>query len=283
MMRVRLGVLAVSLGLLLISGCTRQPLTLSLAVQDTYARETACACIHYLASREYSDLVNILRKEHDIHLKLHYVLEEPALEAAIRKGRFDGAICKPWFALQYENLNGLRMSRVADLVDPFDNTLLSGIFIVPKESPIQKPGDITGKRLVMGKKNSYEKYHLAMRLLEEQGVKPAWIGYKEGCTDGINALLDHEADVAVISDYALVATCAVDFAGEEAFRTILKTEDIPLCSVIVDRKKVSRSDARRLKKALLEITAKGMPASFASRGFTEPLPWNPEPFVEQEK
>ena len=37
-------------------------LSLRLVVNDTYCKKTACECIHYLASREYEDLLGILKK-----------------------------------------------------------------------------------------------------------------------------------------------------------------------------------------------------------------------------
>ncbi len=264
---------------LILAGCRTKPLTLRLAVNDTYCSATACACIQYLASREYEEVAEILRDKYDIGLELVYCLEESDLEDSIRSGNFDGAICKPWFALRNMQAKGMKPERVADVLDPFDNGLVGGIFIVKKESPLMSPEDINGKVLTMGEENSYEKYHLAMRQLKEKGIQPSRITRKSGCTEGINALLDNEADVAVISDYALIASCAVDFAGEDTFRTIWKTEDIPLCSVVVNLKRVGRGDAARLQKALLEISEKSIPESFASKGFIKPIPWNPKPFT----
>jgi ABC-type phosphate/phosphonate transport system substrate-binding protein len=270
-------------GCLVLNSCGTKPLTLRLAVNDTYCKATACACIQDLASREYDDVVRILKDDYDISLELVYCLEESDLEDSIRSGHFDGAICKPWFALQNQSTGKMKFERVADVLDPFDNGLLGGIFIVPKESPLMGPEDINGKILAIGEENSYEKYHLALRHMNDKGIRPAKIIRKSVCTEGINALLDKEADVAVISDYAMIASCAADFAEEDAFRTIWKTDDIPLCSVILDRKRVSKSGSERLQEALLKISAEKIPENFASKGFIKPIPWNPEPFNGQLK
>jgi hypothetical protein len=119
-----------------------------------------------------------------------------------------------------------------------------------------------------------------MAMLNNEGIRPASIVQKSGCIEGINMLLDNEAEVAVISDYALVASCAVDVAEEDAFRTIWKTSEIPLCSVILDLNKVSEADASRLQNALLQLSGEKMPGSFSSKGFVKPVSWIPEPFIK---
>ncbi|MFH0761027.1 MAG: PhnD/SsuA/transferrin family substrate-binding protein [Bacteroidota bacterium] len=263
---------------LVFTGCRPKAVTMRLAVNDTYCKATACLCIQDLASREYEEVVGMLRDDYDISLELVYCMEESDLEDSIRSGHFDGAICKPWFALRHMPVKGMRFERITDVLDPFDNGLLGGIFIVRKESSLMGPEDINGRIIAIGEENSYEKYHLALSQMEEKGIRPEKIIKKSVCTEGINALLDREADVAVISDYALVASCAADFAEENAFRTIWKTGDIPLCSVVLDLKRVSRKDAARLQSALLEISEEKIPESFASKGFIKPVPWKPKPY-----
>jgi len=266
----------------LLSACKPETKTLSLrlAVNDTYCKQTSCECVHYLASREYDDLQQILKTDYNIELELVYCIEEFYLEDSLLTNNFDGAICKPWFALQYEETREMRFERIVDILDPFENSFVAGIFIVKQESPIMQPEDINGRTLVIGEENSYEKYHAPMHLLTANGIKPGKFKKVSACTEGINALLDNEAEIAVISDYALVASCAADFAEEDAFRTIWTTEDFPLCSVLLDMNKVSRKKAQRLHDALLEISENKIPERFASHGFSEPMPWIPNPYLE---
>jgi len=260
------------------SSTGNQPLTLKLVVNDTYCSKTACACIQHLASRDYDGLIEKLKSDYNIDLQLTYCIEEYDLEDSIKSQKFDGAICKPWFAFRYVPELKMNFKRIVDVIDPFDKGSLTGIFIVMKDSPIQKPEDINGKILCTGQEDSYEKYHLPMAMLKKEGIKPASMVQKSGCIEGINMLLDNEADVAVISDYALVASCAVDVASEDAFRTIWKTSEIPLCSVILDLNKVSKTDATRFQNALLQLSGVNMPGSFSSKGFVKPVSWIPEPF-----
>ena len=260
------------------AGSGKEPLTIHLVVNDTYCKKTACACIQNLAAREYEEVVTKLKRDFNIDLRLTYCLEEKELEGMLKSGRYDGAICKPWFAFRLMTTGDFRFTRVADVLDPFDNGLLGSMFIVKKESLLTKPADIAGKILAIGQDDSYEKYHMAMALLDKEGIKPSKIFRRSICSEGINMLLDNQADVAVVSDYALIASCAVDFAKPDAFRTILKTADSPLCSVILDLNRVKNRDAARLQAALLAIAGKNCPESFASNGFVKPIGWIPEPY-----
>lgn len=260
-----------------------KPLTLKLVVNDTYCAKTACACIQHLASRDYDSLIEKLKSGYNIDLQLTYCIEEYDLEDSIKSQKFEGAICKPWFAFRHVPELKMDYKRIVDVIDPFDKGSLTGIFIVKKDSPIQKPQDINGKILCTGQEDSYEKYHLPMEMLKKDRIKPSSIVQKSGCIEGINMLLDNAADVAVISDYALVASCAFDVASEDAFRTIWKTSEIPLCSVILDLNKVSKTDAARFQNALLQLSGVKMPGSFSSKGFVKPVPWTPKPYHELEK
>jgi ABC-type phosphate/phosphonate transport system substrate-binding protein len=263
-----------------LSSAGNKPITLKLVVNDTYCTKTACACIHHLASREYDGLIEMLKSDYNIYLQLTYCIEEYDLEDSVKSQKFDGAICKPWFAFRHVAKFKMNYKRIVDVIDPYDKGSLTGIFIVNKDSPIQKPEDINGKILCTGQEDSFEKYHLPMAMLTKEGIKPAKLVEKSGCIEGINMLLDNEAEVAVISDYALAASCAVDVASEDAFRTIWKTSEIPLCSVILDLNRISEAEASRFQNALLQLSGAKMPGSFSSKGFVKPVSWIPEPFIK---
>jgi ABC-type phosphate/phosphonate transport system substrate-binding protein len=256
-----------------------KPLTIKLVVNDTYCKLTACQCIQNLASREYDKVLVKLKEAHNIDLQLVYCMEEENLVDSLRSGRFDGAICKPWFAFDLMLGSKMKFKRIADINDPYDNTGLTGLIIVKKDSPIQDVKEINGKILAIGQVNSYEKYHLPMSFLEKEGIKPSNLISKGSCTECINLLLDAKADAAVISDYALTASCAVDFASKDEFRTIYVTDTIPLCSVILDINRISEDDAARIQNALLEVSDDRTPENFSSKGFAKPVAWQPKPFM----
>jgi ABC-type phosphate/phosphonate transport system substrate-binding protein len=162
-----------------------------------------------------------------------------------------------------------------DVLDPNNNRWLTGIVIVPSNSPIQSLEDLNGKHIYIGQPDSYEKHYAAKRLLAQKGINPGKIDMKASCIENLGILLDGLADAAVVSDYALSADCAVDFAKPGDFRIIAATEQIPLTSLMLDMNKVDEKNAERLKQALLLLSGEDAPASLLGEGFVESSPWNP--------
>jgi len=259
-----------------------KPLVLKIAVNDIYCHDTACSCVYEVAARTYPELLEKLEQKTGIRLELVYFSETYQLEDAIASGEYDGALCKPWYALRHEKEAGADFERIVDVLDPENNRWLTGMFIVPTNSPIYSFEQLAGCHLYIGEPDSYEKHYAALRLLRARGVHPAQIDENASCSENIGVLLDEKADAAVISDYSLHADCAVDFATPEAFRVLAYTEKIPLTSLLLDRHRVSKVDAERLKEALLALSGSKAPETLLGSGFVEPKPWNP-PELEQEK
>lgn len=257
---------------------TEKRLTVKLAVNDIYGIETACSCIKDIACREYVDLQKTLLEKYNIDLQLSYFVEEYDLIDTLLSGQFDGALSKPWLAYINAQKSGVNYKRIVDLLDINNNQWLTGHFLVKIESPIKTLSDINGLRLMTGRDGSYEKYHAAMKMIKENNIKPSQLLDKASCMECVGALMDDVADVIVISDYALVASCIVDFANPEDFRTIAQTEKMPLTSVMLDMSKVNEADALRLQNALLEISGDNAPKELVGKGFVKPAAWNPSPF-----
>jgi ABC-type phosphate/phosphonate transport system substrate-binding protein len=271
--------------MLMLFGCaTRQPdsgpAVLRIAVNDIYCLDTACFCVHGVAYRTYPETLEQLEAACGIRLKPVYYPETYQLEDAIASGEYDGALCKPWYAFRHGKTAGADFRRIADILDPNQNRWLSGIFIVPVDSPIQTLEELSGKHLFIGQEDAYEKHYAALRLLEQKGIRPARIDRHASCSENIGVLQDGEADAAVISDYALSADCAVDFARPEEFRILAHTEQIPLTSLTLDMNRVSEADAARLKEALLALSGEQAPDTLLGKGFVEPAPWNPPELEE---
>ncbi len=268
-----------SMGIAFLSSCSTPPAPvpqpLKIAVNDIYCMDTACACVHDVAARTYPQTLEKLKAGYGIDLQLVYFTETYQLEDAIASGEYDGALCKPWYALRHQEEAGADFRRIVDVLDPNNNRWLTGILIVPVGSPIQTLEELNGKHLYIGEADAYEKHHGAKRLLEQKGIKPAKIDTHASCGENVGVLLDEEADAAVVSDYALSADCAVDFAKPEDFRILAQTEKIPLTSLMLDMNKVDEADAERLKAALLSLSGANAPETLLGNGFIEPAVWNP--------
>lgn len=271
--------------LVLLCGCASNSpeettTVLKIAVNDIYCTDTACSCVHDVAARTYYQTVEKLKAEHGIELELVYFIETYQLEDAIAAGEYDGALCKPWYALRHQKEAGADFCRIVDVLDPRNERWLTGIFAVPVDSPIQTLEELNGKHLYIGQADAYEKHFAAKRLLEQKGIRPARIDTNASCGENIGVLLDGEADAAVVSDYALSADCAADFAQPEDFRILAHTEPIPLTSLVLNMNRVSEADAGKLKKALLALSGENTPETLLGNGFVEPAPWNPPELKE---
>lgn len=253
----------------------KQPLALKIGVNDIYCRKTACACIENIATRSYDGTLALLAKD-GIQLEFTYFMEVMDLDKAIKAGEFDGVLCKPWTALRFAKKTGADFKRVADIRDPDDKATMTGIFVVLANSPIRKLTELDGRRLVFGQPDSFEKYHAPLRMLAAGHIKPASALYYSSCGENLDALMSGKVDAAVISSYAMTASCAVDFAKPEDFRTIATTAEMPLTSLMVNLKKVPAAKAARLQNSLLAIAGDKAPADLTGNGFVAPAPWQPE-------
>ena len=237
----------------------RKPLTLHIAVNDIYCRKTACECLGDVAARSFDTMLAELKSRHNITLEMTYFMEVFDLHKAVLSNQYDGMLCKPWTALQFGPRTGACFKRVADLLDPDNQAFMSGMFLTTADSPIRSLADIQGRRIALGQADSYEKHQEPLRMLAAANIKPSAIRLFSSCGENLGALMDGEVDVAVVSSYALTATCAVDFAKPEDFRTIAETAKMPLTSLLVDLKKVPAADAARLQAALLDVSGEHAP------------------------
>jgi ABC-type phosphate/phosphonate transport system substrate-binding protein len=264
--------------ILLLGGCAAPPISMKIAVNDIYCTDTACECIHDVAARRYTETLEQLKTEYSIDLQFDYFMEPYDLEAAILSGQYDGVLSKPWTALMLQKQAGADFKSIVDLLDPNNNPWLTGILVVRADSPFQTLADLNGKHIYLGQPDAYEKNQAAKRMLETKGIQPARIDTKASCSENIGILLDERADAAVVSDYALSAGCAVDFANPEDFRILAHTERIPLTSLLLDMNKISTADATRLQTALLTLST---PDTLLGNGFVKPAAWNPLELEEQ--
>lgn len=263
-----------------------KPITLRIGINDIYCTKTACDCITEIAGRSYDGVLAELKKS-NVLLEITYFMEVMDLDKAIVAKDFDGVICKPWTALRHMPATGRNFKRVVDILDPNNDGSVCGQFVTKADSPIKSLADIQGKRVVFGQEDAYEKYHAALLMLAGQGVKPGETRNFSSCGENLDALMSGSADVAVVSSYAMTASCAVDFAKPEDFRIIASTPKAPLTSLLLDLDRVPATTATRVQMALLAISGKHTPKDFLGNGFVAPVAWQPvttpAPTPQQEK
>ena len=254
------------------------PLQLSLVISDVYCKDSACSCVHFIATRRYTDFFCLLKEQYGIAVTPLYFEDSYEVAKQIKSGQVDGVICKPSLGFVTSRAAGQDYVRVADVQDVFTNTVLWGLFVVPRDSPIHTLKDAAGKRIVFGQADAYEKHQAAFATMAKAGlpVPPAASRIeKASCIEALGAIMDARADVAVISHYALTGGCAVDFAKPEDFRVIATTERIPFISLMLDRGKLSVAEIHRIRDAFIALSRTALPATMSGGGFVEAAPWDP--------
>lgn len=251
------------------------PLKLVVGVNDIYCKDSSCKCIEHIATRQYGEFCREIKKRYNIELEFVYFLEPYDLNKAFLDGKFDAVLCKPWIVYRHPSGRSEQMLRVADLQGLQGDASLWGVVIVPKDSSIKKLSEISGRRIAYGQPDAYEKHQGALKLFKREGINipPANLTEKASCLECLDMLMKGSVDAAVISNYALTADCAVDVTTPDAWRVIGETEKIPLTSLIIDLKRISRDDALRVQQALLELSEKALPASMSKGGFIKPVSW----------
>ena len=251
------------------------PLKLTVGVNDVYCKDSSCKCIEQIATRRFDDFCRELKDRYNIELEFAYFIEPYDLDKAFLDGKFDAVLCKPWLIFRNAGGRSVQMARLADLQDLHGDPGLWGTVIVPKNSPIKKLSDVSGRRIAYGQPDAYEKHQGALKLFEKEGVnvQKDLLVEKASCLECLDLLMKGKVDVAVISNYALTADCAVDVTTPDAWRVLGVTEKIPLTSFIVDLKTISQDDASRVQRALVELSHDALPSSMSGGGFVNPASW----------
>ncbi len=251
---------------------------LVIGVSEPLCKLTACSCVGDNAKRAYDGLIAHVRSAAGIELEFRYFEEPILLQREIRAGRLDGMICKTWLGLTTARSAGREFTRLADITMPGQEPAeLFGAFLVLKDSPLKTLADLRGQRVVFGMTNDYEKSHLADATFRAAGLplpEPRLRSY--ACQDAALKLIEHQAEAAVVSSYAINFGCICVVAKPEDFRVIAETSQrIPFVTFMVEDK-VAPAVRARLQQALLELKGERVPKDLFSNGVIPPIPWAPE-------
>lgn len=167
------------------------------------------------------------------------------------------------------------MERLADLTRKNGKSELSGLFVALTKGPIKTFADINSKKVIMGPHGGYEKHYLAKQTMKQKNINPASIAEAPACMTALIEMHDGNADVAIISDYAMVTSCVSEIFPVEDFKVIGKTTNTtPYVSFYVSEK-VPCKVRKNLQKCLLKMKGDNVPEKMNCKGWISPLNWNP--------
>jgi hypothetical protein len=87
------------------------PLQLTLVISDVYCKDSACSCVHFIATRRYAEFFRLLKERHGIAVTPRYFEDSFEVAKQIASGEADGVICKPSLGLAASRAAGLRYVR----------------------------------------------------------------------------------------------------------------------------------------------------------------------------
>lgn len=244
--------------LVLVTGCgqpasppaAREPLRM--VVMDPLCKQLACACVMGYAQRDYQALAAFLSEKLDRPVEA-FVQESLKEADRVIDGKLDLIIGKQSVIRAQAAAANIPVTPLAMLTDRKGETTLTGLFIVRSDDPAKGVADLKGRKVLFGTPDCDEKHSAALATMKSLGlplaVKPETMAT---CNQTGLAVLEKQADAAVISSYAMALLEGCGAIGKGELRVIGQTAPVPFVTVFAT-KRISAADAAMITKALLAV------------------------------
>jgi len=238
---------------------------------DPLADALACACIPGFAQRRYARLCGHLSRE--IGRPVEFLHAENLAEAlAVANGRMD-LIIGPRALVEYDAAETATPLRpVMMLTDPEGKTATTGLFVVRPDDPARTIGDLKGRTVLIGPPEHQERHHAALAKLRAVGANTKVVD-----TDNAAALavIESDADAAVLSDYRLRLLIGCNVLDKGDLRVIGRTRERPFVTAFVAGNTSAEAEARFAKALAAMANDADLLAAMESRdGFVQiPKRW----------
>ena len=250
------------------SGVANLPATTPLwvVVMDPLSDQLACECLRGSAQRKYDRLAAFLEGHLARPVRVAYG-ESLAHVLPHLGGPPDLIIGKYSAVLWNAGQTNTPVRNVAVLTDTTGTTDLYGLFVVRRDDPAKGLADLKGRSIRLGPVWAAEKHAAAIAALEAHGVsvpqpiptkpKPGPLRAGEvstspGCNIAALAVVEGEADAAVISSYAAPLLEGRGMIERGALRVIGKTAPVPFITAFATDH-VSQEEEAAMVRALLRV------------------------------
>jgi ABC-type phosphate/phosphonate transport system substrate-binding protein/outer membrane protein assembly factor BamB len=225
---------------------------LRIVVMDPLCDRLACDCVKGYAQRKYDKLSIYLEKKLGRKLLVAYGENLPD----ILKGsaaRVDVIIGKQGIVLYDAAKAKIPIHPIARLTDKAGSTDLTGLFVVRKNDPAKSIDQLKDYRIIFGPEYVSEKSTAALDALKAASVPaPSKIRRTPACTNAALAVVEKDADAAIISSYALALLEGCDTIDKGALRTVGQTSGIPFVTVFATSNLKPRTE-KALVDALVAV------------------------------
>jgi ABC-type phosphate/phosphonate transport system substrate-binding protein len=204
---------------------------LRVVVMDPLSDQLACDCVAGYAQRKYGRLGEFLQKRLARPVQIAYA-ESLLLPHAKLEGGVDLVIGKFSEVVSDAARVGLDVRSVAMLTGQDGTVTLTGLFVVRQADPAKSIEDLRGYPILFGPEDSLEKRWAALASLEAFGLPiPQEISESPSCNAAALAVVEEEADAAVISSYAVPLLEGCNVVDKGALRVVGDTDPVPFISV----------------------------------------------------
>ncbi|MCX6907281.1 MAG: PhnD/SsuA/transferrin family substrate-binding protein [Verrucomicrobia bacterium] len=243
--------------LVLAAGCgqpaapaAREPLRM--VVMDPLCKQLACACVQGFAQRDYQALAAFMSEKLGRPVEA-FVNESLAEAGRVTDNKLDLIVGKQSVVRAEAAAANIPVTPLAMLTDRQGRTTLTGLFIVRSEDPAKSVADLKGRKVLFGPVACDEKHAAALVTMKSLGLPlPAKRETMATCNQTGLAVLEKQADAAVISSYAMALLEGCGAIDKGALRVIGQTAPVAFITVFAT-KRVSAADAEAVTKALLAV------------------------------
>jgi len=228
------------------------PPRLRIVAMDPLSNRLACDCVAGYAQRDYAKLGTFLKKRLGRPVQVAYAeaLASPTVGCPETADLFIGKFSVVVFdAEQVE----LAVRPIAVLSGKDGSLSQTGLFVVRQDDAAQSIEDLMGYRVLFGAADSDEKRSAAFAALEAFDVPlPDEIQAKSSCSTAALAVVENDADAAVVSSYAmpLLQGCGTIEKGE--LRIVGVTDPVPFIGVFATAR-VDQEMENALMAALADV------------------------------
>ena len=242
---------------LLLATCKKSPPekrsleTLRIVVMDPLSGPLACACVEGYAQRKYDQLAAFLEKELPSKVELLYS-ENLADVIQTNPGDIHLLIGKTSDVLYDTAELNLSATPIARLTGKKGSLNLTGLFVVRQDDPAQTTADLKGYKILFGPKWSDEKSSAPLATLKKHNIPvPEPLLTKPACSAAALAVVEKEADAAVISSYAMPLLEGCGTIDKGSLRLVGQTDPVPFITVFATNS-LEEPDRKSIVKALLK-------------------------------
>jgi len=249
---------------------------LEMVVMDPLSDRLACDCVAGYAQRKYGRLQAFVEARLGRPVRLTYA--ESLMDPRVRRLPAVHVIAGKYSVVEADAHEVGRRVRPLAMLSGKDGTVtLTGLFVVRTADPAQSVEDLAGRSILFGPEDSDEKHAAALAALEAFAVP----GYAPGaaaprtspsCSSAALALVENEADAAVVSSYAMPLLEGCGTIDRGMLRIVGRTDPVPFIGVFATEA-VDRPLEKQLAETLSAVRGDpGLLAAMESLDGFVPLP-----------